>query len=238
LQAIAYFAGLPYLALKENVVRPLYIVLSTALSAILTAASTIDTAFANPTSTRGVPNANASVSAPPLLRRHTSNLRVEQTLGTPFGNVKTGVGPDGQSAAQTFSLPSGSSRTSFGLGGLHATVIKPQAAVITCTLKVNNPHESGHGPGNVNVTGSITCSAPVSFIDLGVGLYLNNYLISSSYKPGYGTYVTTNAAATCLLPGIYAGGAVGSVTFPPGFVPPWGNFGGLEVYSPDFYLTC
>lgn len=175
--------------------------------------------------------------APGLLRK-ISNLRAQPALGIPVGNVQMSVGPNGETAAQTFSIPRGSTRTSIGFGGAHANIIKPAVEEISCTIQINYPHDSGHNPGNINVTGSITCTAPVTVLDIGVGLYLDEYLLASNYKVGTGAYISTNAATPCLLPGVYQGGVVGAVTFPPGFVPPWSDWGGTEFLSPGFYFDC
>jgi hypothetical protein len=178
--------------------------------------------------------------APALVRKLSPNVRAQPGVATPIGNVRVTVAPTGETQAQTFSLSGGSTQTTLGFGGARATVIKPAGVgEIVCTIKINYPHDSGHNPGSVNVTGSITCTAPVTFLEIGVGLYLNGYLTASNYASNSGKlYVSTNAAAVCLLPGVYEGGDVGYVIFPPGYVPPASNWGGAEFYSPAEYIVC
>ena len=77
------------------------------------------------------------------------------------------------------------------------------------------------------------------FMEIGVFLYLDGYeLAGGYYENENATYVTTNAAAPCVLPGAYQGGVVGYVVAPPGFVPPASNWGGEEFFGPPEYLVC
>ena len=76
-------------------------------------------------------------------------------------------------------------------------------------------------------------------MEIGVVLYLNGYKLPSGYYENVNaTYVTTNAAAPCVLPGAYQGGTVGYVVAPPGFEPPASNWGGEEFFGPPEYFVC
>ena len=107
---------------------------------------------------------------------------------------------------------------------------------ITCALQVNYPHLSTHVPGTVNVTASTTCTAPVTYINMKVGLYYNGTLVTQNSFSGYNTTeVDGNAAAPCQN-GTYTGAATAAVTFPPGYEPSPQNLG--PVYSPNISITC
>lgn len=112
----------------------------------------------------------------------------------------------------------------------------PQS-VINCEENIQYPHKSTHVPENVNVVGTITCSAPVSELVLNVGLYYNGVLIAQSGSvTAYGTtFVQANAATRCRN-GTYGGGAHGYVYFPPGYEPPVGQL--PVVFSPNITITC
>jgi len=119
----------------------------------------------------------------------------------------------------------------------NATVIKPDAGGILCTENIQNPHKSTHVPENVNVVGTISCTAPVSRLVLNVGLYYNHVLVAQSGPiSSYGSaYVQANAAMPCVN-GLYGGAAHGYAVFPPGYVPPIGQL--PVVFSPNVSIIC
>lgn len=145
-------------------------------------------------------------------------------------------------AATTITLPAGARAAHIRLGAAAATVIRSGAvaslSVITCTLAVQYPHKSTHVPENVNVVGTITCSAPVSELAINVGLYFNNVLVAEGSNDNFGSSFISGSAAKLCVNGTYRGGDTGAVLFPPGYQPPSSNFGGQEVYSPPIVIMC
>lgn len=93
----------------------------------------------------------------------------------------------------------------------------PGGSVITCTLKVNYPHNSGHVSGTVNVTSEISCSSNVDGIYISTGL--RGTQSKNGWKQGFNTnYRSSNAAMPCAN-GTYWGIGSGTVTFPSGYTP-------------------
>jgi len=142
------------------------------------------------------------------------------------------------SVVRSVAVPSGTASATVHAFGASATVVKLSPAdTINCTLQVNYPHESGHNPGQVNVTATITCGAPVAHLDMYAALYFNGNLVSSGHTSNSGkNYLMAQANHNC-SPGDWEGGATGAVTFPPGYEPPTSDFGG-EVWSPVVYIGC
>lgn len=118
--------------------------------------------------------------------------------------------------------------------GAPPTTVAAQTT-ITCTLAIQNPHNSSHVPGTVNVVATWTCTAPVSSLSISVQLFLNGVQVASGANSNAGqAFLQGNAATTC-VPGEYFGTASGTVVFPPGFVPPSGSG---SVGSPTVLITC
>jgi hypothetical protein len=143
-----------------------------------------------------------------LLRRGIRR-RVTATMAAPILSVAMLVGaPPTSAAAQT---------------------------TITCTLAIQNPHNSSHVPGTVNVVATWACTAPVSELSIDVQLFLDGVQVGQGSNANAGSAaLQANAAATC-VPGQYFGTAQGSVVFPPGFVPPSGS---ASVQSPTVLISC
>lgn len=143
-------------------------------------------------------------------------------------------GPLTVQTIQTLAVPKGTSRTTVEL---HATVMKAGPDVgILCTENIQYPHKSTHVPENVNVVGTLECTAPVSELVLNVGLYYNHVLVSQSGPVTvYGSSYDQATAATACVNGLYGGAAHGYVVFPPGFV---GNGQLPVVFSPNVPITC
>lgn len=100
----------------------------------------------------------------------------------------------------------------------------PGGSVITCTLKVNYPHNSTHVGGTVNVTSEIKCSSNVDSIYISTGL--RGAQSSNGWSQKFNTnYHSSNAAATCKN-GTYYGVGSGTVTFPSGYSPRVQNVSG------------
>ena len=78
------------------------------------------------------------------------------------------------------------------------------ADVGVCHNQVNDPHESGHNPGQVNVTGVTECTIYAAGVWQYITLYQNG--IPIAYKPNYqptgGVYFFIQANTAC-VPGVY-----------------------------------
>jgi hypothetical protein len=91
---------------------------------------------------------------------------------------------------------------------------------IVCNINVQNPHNSTHVPGTVNVVSTVSCTGAVTRIYEEVGLYLNGNIVSRAPFSVVGSaYLSGNSATPC-NPGTYQGAAAVKVTWPPGFNPP------------------
>jgi hypothetical protein len=100
----------------------------------------------------------------------------------------------------------------------------PGGSVITCTLKVNYPHNSIHVGGTVNVTSEIKCTSNVDSIYVSTGL--RGAQSGNGWAQKFNTnYQSSNAAAPCVN-GSYWGVASGTVTFPSGYTPRVQNVNG------------
>ena len=105
-----------------------------------------------------------------------------------------------------------------------------------CTTQVNNPHESGHNPGAVNVTGTTTCS-PYTFTEsyLTIELFYNgrDYYWGQHYQAD-SLYNQANAAGPC-----YAGSWYAVLDYTIYFGPTWvPNEASGELVSNTVPITC
>lgn len=149
------------------------------------------------------------------------------------------VPTDAPSIDRTVTIPAGTAVSHIGTGnGLQATIVRTATETeIVCKLNVQNPHNSSHVPGTVNVVATINCDGVVAYLDMWVSLFRDNTEVSYAHNSASVTSsLQANTAVSC-VPGTYFGGATGAVTFPPTFVPPTSNFGGA-VWSPDVAITC
>jgi hypothetical protein len=90
---------------------------------------------------------------------------------------------------------------------------------ISCTPKVNNPHNSSHVGGTVNVQVTMTCTYPVEKISITAALWQGNSLLKAVNGTAYGKAKSaSNAPVTC-RDGSYQGSGTWVVTFPYGYVP-------------------
>jgi hypothetical protein len=108
--------------------------------------------------------------------------------------------------------------------------------VITCTPNVQNPHNSTHVPETVNVVVTISCTSPVTELDVDAALYRNGSLVAQSgYKSFHGaSYAQNNAAVPCQN-ATYQGWGGFYVVFPPGYDPPTGSTSG---FGNAVSITC
>jgi hypothetical protein len=123
--------------------------------------------------------------------------------------------------------------------------LNPNAeAVISCTLNVQNAHNSSHVGGTINVVATIDCT-PVAASSLSISVTLYKaYCDSSCHQVPYGNTRTNrnterasiqeNSAAACTS-GDYFGVAYGSIVSPPGYTPPSGTVSSVGATS---HITC
>jgi hypothetical protein len=110
------------------------------------------------------------------------------------------------------------------------------ANVIVCRPNVQNPHNSSHVRGTVNVVVTLKCTAAVRQINIRAALYFNGRLVKQS---GQRTFNNTgsaqnNAAVPCRN-GTYQGWMSYGVLFPPRYVPPTGAGSG---FGRAVRITC
>jgi hypothetical protein len=167
--------------------------------------------------------------------------RIRAVLVTVFAAI-IGIlvaGPAGAATGQAVALGTAPESTATSVvvvssSPAQTSTVAP-AATITCTLQVNYPHKSSHVRGSVNVTATITCTAPVSSLAMQVGLYRNGALVARNTVSNAGSaYLWGNAATPCVS-ATYVGAASGAIRFPPGFSPPTGSVYGQ---SPAIGITC
>ncbi len=98
------------------------------------------------------------------------------------------------------------------------------ATADVCDIKQNNPHHSGHAPGNVSFQVSVTCSEGSSALQGQAVLYFNGKEVKNTGgvdQPGAGPGQkrTVNVGDTCRV-GQWQGWGGYWVEFPAGFSPP------------------
>jgi hypothetical protein len=119
----------------------------------------------------------------------------------------------GQPAAAP-AAPAAHATSSSAAGG-----VPDQAVPIACTLTVDNPHNSSHVNGVVNVTGRIRCTAAVTAMNLLLTLTRDGVDVVSNQNDNMGVPTLSNSVATPCVNGTYQASAIGGIFFPPGFVP-------------------
>jgi hypothetical protein len=123
---------------------------------------------------------------------------------------------------------------SAGLGPATQTAIAP-ADVITCTVNVQNPHNSSHVGGTVNVISTILCTGAMSGLAQYVGLYYNNVLVGEAYNSNSGVASLTGNFATACKSGTYVGASSYLEVAPAGYVPAYTEG---EANSNVVSITC
>jgi hypothetical protein len=113
----------------------------------------------------------------------------------------------------------------------------PPAGIVDCTFRVDNPHESMHFPGTVNVIATLTCNRPVSGIEMTIGLARDGQEVISRTFTNSGVASLRENVATTLpcVSGAYQGAAVALVSFPPPSLPASGI---LHANSATLPVTC
>lgn len=121
-------------------------------------------------------------------------------------------------------------------GGPVPAITATGPSEITCVLNVQNPHNSSHVRGSVNVVVTMTCTSPVDAISVRAALYRNGVLVKdsgTSTSTGV-TFKQNNAAVSCVN-GSYTGWGADNVQFPPGYTPSSGS--GTAVRN-TVSITC
>jgi hypothetical protein len=109
------------------------------------------------------------------------------------------------------------------------------ADAITCQVKANYPHRSGHVAGTVNAVITTRCSAPVSRIVGTMSLYRNGSFVADGDGSRAGSAAMDMNAATACISGAYHSFGGVSITYPPGYVP---SFDDAWVTSPTVPISC
>ncbi len=106
------------------------------------------------------------------------------------------------------------------LGGPASDATAAGSTSIDCVLNVQNPHNSSHVGGTVNVVARVTCTSPVESITVRAALYRNGALVKDSgpsTRTGVASY-QNNAAVSCVS-GRYQGWGSNVIQYPPGYTP-------------------
>jgi hypothetical protein len=108
-----------------------------------------------------------------------------------------------------------------GLFVVPAGTASAAETVITCSIRVDNPHNSHHVTGTVNVTAVVDCNMAVPAMSLAVELYRDGILDGGEPFTATNTNkLKGNAANAVCVAGSYRGVAAAVVQAPPGFTPP------------------
>jgi len=112
-----------------------------------------------------------------------------------------------------------------------AAGVIPDVTGTICYVRIDNPHQSTHNPGQINVVASVDCTAPVTLIYMKVGLYRAGVLVAYKYFDSTGSGHLSGQANTACVTGTYTGAADVSVDFPTGYPPEIsGTFCGPTVH--------
>jgi hypothetical protein len=109
------------------------------------------------------------------------------------------------------------------------------ANVITCTVNVQNPHNSSHVHGTVSTISTISCTGAMSELAQYVGLYYNNVLVGQLPFSNNGVASLRGIFATPCKNGTYVGASSWLEVPPAGYYPPYSK--GL-AYSNVVKIVC
>lgn len=119
----------------------------------------------------------------------------------------------------------------------HRTAAAPlsaQALDINCWLTIDNPHNSSHVNGNVNVVSHISCDGAMTSLTLDTKLLRGGVQVASGHAQIAGSpFLNGNAAKACVNAS-YQGTAHGSLVPPLGYVGPASG----DVNTPVISITC
>ena len=132
-------------------------------------------------------------------------------------------------------LPATVPTSGFSSSGVSDTFGPTPGNVITCTVNVQNPHNSSHVKGTVNTIATIACTGAMSELAQYVGLYFNNVLVGESYNSNSGVASLTGNFATPCKSGTWMGASSYLQVPPPGYYPPYTEG---EAVSTIVKITC
>jgi len=145
----------------------------------------------------------------------------------------------------TVSIPAASAGTpanaptnGTGTASIQSTIRSTESPgyTIVCDVSVDDPHNSSHVPGTVNVVASVSCPGPIENITLQAHLLQPPPGSTINGRTVYGIQnISANAANTSCINGTYQGHATGSLTFPPGYSP---HTESINVYGISKAITC
>lgn len=138
------------------------------------------------------------------------------------GVLATAPGAAAAPASAKTTGPATAVRTAAGIGPAVTN------ATIVCTPNVQNPHNSSHVNGTINVVVTLSCTGVVPQINIRAALYKNGLLVKDSGQKTVNntTFAQNNAAVPCSN-GTYQGWMSYGVLFPPGYTPPTGASSGF-----------
>ncbi len=149
------------------------------------------------------------------------------------------VGVSHIAVQKTFAIPARAGRYSLSDGSAQALVVRKitnsPMTTISCTLSVTNPQYFQSTEAVVEGSAEVQCSATVSVLYVGVGLYFDGSLVNDSYAENFNVAVTSVETNYQYVAGYYQDGAVATIEFPSGYSPPSENLG--EIYSSDVYIN-
>ncbi len=133
-------------------------------------------------------------------------------------------------------------RPTTGSGNASTKAVVPNT-VITCNLNVQNPHNSTHVGGTINVVATIGCNVPAASLSIAVTLWKSvcdpgcqqvPYGATGTNSNAGSASIQANSAAACTS-GDYFGVASGEIVSPPGYTPPSGSVSGQGA---TVSITC
>lgn len=143
-------------------------------------------------------------------------------------------------AGAASSAPTAAAPASVESTGAHAASLSSApsgaAKAIVCTPQVQNPHNSSHVNGTVNIVVTLKCTSAVPQINIRAALYFDGRLVKQSGQRTVrnSSSAKNNAAVPCRS-GTYQGWMSFGVLFPPGYVPPTGASSGFGRAVP---ISC
>ena len=110
-------------------------------------------------------------------------------------------------------------------------------SAILCTVSIDNPHNSSHVGGTVNVVSHISCSpgSLMALLSLDTQLWRSGGQVAANHGQVAGFYWLDNNAAVGCVSGGYVGNATARLTPPPGYTPASAS---ATVSSPLVTIAC
>ncbi|WP_035791901.1 hypothetical protein [Kitasatospora mediocidica] len=173
-------------------------------------------------------------------RRMMTAAAVLAVLALPLSSGLAGAeAPSGQAGPSVLASPPDKAGDVLATGSI--TAVRPADGfapqdTIVCTPQVQNPHNSSHVNGTVNVVVTLKCTKAVPDIAIRAALYRNNLLVKDSGQKNVAnsSSAQNNAAVPCSNAN-YQGWMSYGVAFPPGYTPPTGSGSG---FGNQVSITC